>query len=325
MTDITVLDHLLVVNLDIHIWTARKKLVPLDLGGAELPPEDLASLGSKRVCNPEDLRSFTTLKARAVSVLERSGIRFLSGWAVPDTRIDDIMRELAVIRDEFNAAKESFLQRYEQSVRDWIARHPQWGNIIAGSTVSEEYVRSRLDFRWQVFQVAQPEAVDRNMDNLKEDIDRLGGTLFDEIAKAAGEAWHRCYAGKTEITRKALSPLKAMYDKPMGQTFVEPRVAPVAELLDTAFRSIPKRGAITGSTLVMLQGLVSLLQSPQALMEHGQMILDGRKNSHKILESLLLAECAVQVESERRKEDLRKDALFDDAPLLPVIESHGLW
>lgn len=325
MTDITVLDHLLVVNLDIHIWTARKKLVPLDLGGAELPPEDLASLGSKRVCNPEDLRSFTTLKARAVSVLERSGIRFLSGWAVPDTRIDDIMRELAVIRDEFNAAKESFLQRYEQSVRDWIARHPQWGNIIAGSTVSEEYVRSRLDFRWQVFQVAQPEAVDRNMDNLKEDIDRLGGTLFDEIAKAAGEAWHRCYAGKTEITRKALSPLKAMYDKLMGLTFVEPRVAPVAELLDTAFRSIPKRGAITGSTLVMLQGLVSLLQNPQALMEHGQMILDGRKNSHKILESLLLAECAVQVESERRKEDLRKDALFDDAPLLPVIESHGLW
>ena len=325
MTDITVLDHLLVVNLDIHIWTARKKLVPLDLGGAELPPEDLASLGSKRVCNPEDLRSFTTLKAWAVSVLERSGIRFLSGWAVPDTRIDDIMRELAVIRDEFNAAKESFLQRYEQSVRDWIARHPQWGNIIAGSTVSEEYVRSRLDFRWQVFQVAQPEAVDRNMDNLKEDIDRLGGTLFDEIAKAAGEAWHRCYAGKTEITRKALSPLKAMYDKLMGLTFVEPRVAPVAELLDTAFRSIPKRGAITGSTLVMLQGLVSLLQKPQALMEHGQMILDGRKNSRKILESLLLAECAVQVESERRKEDLREDALFDDAPLLPVIESHGLW
>ena len=325
MTDITVLDHLLVVNLDIHIWTARKKLVPLDLGGAELPPEDLASLGSKRVCNPEDLRSFTTLKARAVSVLERSGIRFLSGWAVPDTRIDDIMRELAVIRDEFNAAKESFLQRYEQSVRDWIARHPQWGGIIAGSTVSEEYVRSRLDFRWQVFQVAQPEAINRNMDNLKEDIDRLGGTLFDEIAKAAGEAWHRCYAGKSEITRKALSPLKAMYDKLMGLTFVEPRVAPVAELLDTAFRSIPKRGAITGSTLVMLQGLVSLLQNPLALMEHGQMILDGRKNSRKILESLLLAECAVQVESERRKEDLREDALFDDAPLLPVIESHGLW
>ncbi|WP_302456259.1 DUF3150 domain-containing protein [Bilophila wadsworthia] len=258
-TDITVLDHLVVVNLDIHIWTARKKLVPLDLGGAELPPEDLASLGSKRICNPEDLRTFGTLKARAVNLLERNGIRFLSGWAVPETRIDAISIELAAIRDEFIAAKESFLQRYDQSVGDWIAKHPQWASIIAGSTVSEEYVRSRMDFRWQMFRVNAPNT-GALQDDLQHDVDALGTTLFDEVAKAVAEAWHRCYAGKTEITRKALSPLKSIYDKLIGLTFVEPRVAPVAELLDTAFRSIPKRGAIKGSMLIMLQGLVSLLQ-----------------------------------------------------------------
>lgn len=156
-------------------------------------------------------------------------------------------------------------------------------------------------------------------------MDTLGLTLFDEVAKAAGEAWTRCYAGKTEITRKALSPLKSIYDKLMGLTFVEPRVAPVAELLDTVFRSIPKRGAITGSILIMLQGLVSLLQNPQALMEHGQMILDGRKNSHKILESLLMAECEVQVQAEKGSADSQEEPLFDDAALPPVIESHGLW
>ena len=55
------------------------------------------------------------------------------------------------------------------------------------------------------------------------------------------------------------------------------------------------------------------------------MMLDGSKNSHKILESLLLAECSGQVKAERHNEDLREEALFDDAPLLPVIESHGLW
>lgn len=277
---IQALDQLVVVNLDIHIWTARKKLVPLDLGGAELPPEDLASLGSKRICNPEDLRTFGTLKARAVNLLERNGIRFLNGWAVPETRIDEIGIELAAIRDEFNVAKESFLQRYDQSVQDWIAKHPQWGNIIAGSTVSEEYVRSRIDFRWQIFQVQAPSvSPGRLKDDLQHDVDTLGLTLFDEVAKAAGEAWQRCYAGKTESTRKALSPLKSIYDKLMGLTFVEPRVAPVAELLDTAFRSIPKRGAINGSILIMLQGLVSLLQNPQVLMEHGQMILEGVKTA----------------------------------------------
>ena len=177
-----------------------------------------------------------------------------------------------------------------------------------------------------MFQVQAPSVAPGKLkDDLQRDVDTLGLTLFDEVAKAAGEAWQRCYAGKTEITRKALSPLKSIYDKLMGLTFVEPRVAPVAELLDTAFRSIPKRGTINGSILIMLQGLVSLLQNPQALMEHGQMILDGRKNSHKILESLLMSECAIQVEAEKDSSGSQEEPLFDDAALSPVIESHGLW
>jgi hypothetical protein len=325
MPDITILDHLVVVNLNIHIWTARKKLTPADLGGATLTPDDLASLGSKRICNPDDLRIFGTLKARAVSLLDRNGIRFLGGWAIPETRMDAISIELAAIRDEFNTAKETFLQRYDESVRDWIAKHPQWGNIIAGSTVSQEYVRSRIDFRWQMFQVTTP-AVNTRKDDLQHDVDTLGMTLFGEVAKAAGEAWAKCYAGKTEITRKALSPLKTIYDKLIGLTFVEPRVAPVAELLETAFRSIPNRGVIAGSSLVMLQGLVSLLQNPKALVEHGQMILDGRKNSHKVLESLFLQECAdlAVVENETQEaESVMQAPPVVQAP--PVIASHGLW
>lgn len=79
--DIKILDRLVVVNLNIAIWTARKKLTAADFGGVELPPEELASWGSKKVCDPESLRIFGTLKSRAVSHLDRIGIRFLGGWA----------------------------------------------------------------------------------------------------------------------------------------------------------------------------------------------------------------------------------------------------
>lgn len=48
----------------------------------------------------------------------------------------------------------------------------------------------------------------------------------------------------------------------------------------------------------MLQGLVSLLQNPQAVLEHGQMILDGCKNTQGILDSLMLQESTVQVNLE---------------------------
>lgn len=335
-TDVTVLDQLVVVNLDIHIWSARRKLMPLDLGNADLPPEDLASLGSKRICNPEELKSFATLKARAVSLLERNGIRFLSGYAIPETAMDEIASELSRIRSEFNEAKEAFLQRYEESVQEWIAKHPQWGDIIANSTVSEDYVRSRMEFRWQMFRVSAPNESSHAamQDNLTDDVYNLGNTLFEEIAKAATDTWHRCYAGKTEVTRKALSPLKSIYEKLMGLTFVEPRISPIATIIRTAFACIPKRGAIKGGTLLMLQGLVALLRRPQELVEHGQKILDGQQNAEELLfgfsESpfiLPYQEDATEfadrtVPGEPGESD---EPEFGNLPLLPVMESHGLW
>ena len=46
LSDIKVLNNLLALNLNVNLWSARKKMVLEDFGGAELPPEDLASLGS---------------------------------------------------------------------------------------------------------------------------------------------------------------------------------------------------------------------------------------------------------------------------------------
>jgi len=200
-------------------------------------------------------------------------------------------------------------------------------------------VRLRLDFCWQMFQVQAPRNTSPNQteDGLYKDITHLGDTLpsllFGEVGKAATDAWQRCYVGKTEVTRKALSPLKTIYDKLMGLTFIEPRVEPIAELLLTAFHSMPKRGPICGTALIMLQGLVSLLQNPQALLEHGQMILDGRKNTQGILESLVLQEFATEVnltedlasQENTPQENVPDEPLFDEAFVPLVIDSHGLW
>ena len=46
-----VLDKIVALNLDVTLWTGRKKLEAQDLGGVNLPPEDLASLGSKRIAD----------------------------------------------------------------------------------------------------------------------------------------------------------------------------------------------------------------------------------------------------------------------------------
>lgn len=312
-TDIKVIDRLLALHLEVNIWSARKKLCPEDFSGAVLPPEDLASLGSKRICDPEDLRVFGMLKSRAVSLLDRHGIRFLGGWAVAEEHAEEIIDQLTRINSDFDTAKEEFLARYDQSVQEWINKHAGWERIIAQSTVSAEHVRSRMGFSWKMYRIMPPRPSDPSMTGLSQEVENLGATLFGEVSKTASEAWYNCFAGKTSVTRKALSPLKTMHRKLCGLSFVEPRVAPVAELIATAMDSLPKRGRIEGGHLIMLQGLISLLRDTRALVEHGQMIIDGT-SSKDVLELLL-----------DQGSDGKEDTPIIPPRAQPVLASCGLW
>ncbi len=329
-TDIKVLDSLLALHLEVNIWTARKKLSPEDFAGATLPPEDLASLGSKRICDPEDLRIFGTLKARAVSLLDKHGVRFLGGWAIPQDQADIIVTELEQILSDFNTAKEDFLARYDESVREWISKHAGWEQIIADSTVSADYVRSRIGFIWRLYRIVPPDPADPVMEGLRQEVESLGETLFGEVAKAASEAWHKCFAGKTEITRKALSPLRTIHQKLSGLSFVEPRVTPIVDLIHTAFEHLPRRGRIEGANLLMLQGLVSMLRDPDSLVEHGQKIMDGA-SSADVLGLIVTGTVDAQIVDGLDMED--NDDMDNEemptfpqtVPTQPSLPSCGLW
>ena len=279
-TDMQVLNSLLALNLDISLWSARKKLQAEDFGGATLPPEDLASLGSKKIADPESLRIFSTLKSRAFSMLDRHGVRFLGGWAIPEAKADVIIHELMSIRDLFLEEKERFLSGYDESIRAWVEKHDAWGDIIRNSTVSSDYVRSRINFRWQLYKVAP---VMQHSDNtvvlesgLAEEVTNLGNTLFAEIAKEAADIQKRVFTGRTEVTHKALSPLRTLHSKLVGLAFVEPHVMPAADIIKAALGRMPtKKGCITGADLLLLQGVVSMLRDPDTLFAHAHKILAG--------------------------------------------------
>lgn len=278
-SDIRILDRLLALNLTVNLWSARRKMSAEDMGGANLPPEDLASLGSKRIADPETLKIFGTLKARAVNYLDRHGVRFMCGWAIPEEQAGEIVRELVKIRDEFLAAKEAFLDEYDQSIQAWIDKHQHWGDIIRDSTVGPDYVRARMDFRWQMFKVAPlMEHEEKNAlleSGLMEEVTGLGSTLFEEIAHDAEDMWRRVYQGRVEVTHKALSPLKTLHAKLMGLSFVEPHVTPVADIIQLAINRMPARGNISGAELLLLQGLVCLLRDSEALLAQSQTLMEG--------------------------------------------------
>jgi len=126
-----VLDRLVAVNLDVRIWSGRKKLTAEDLSlGADVPPEDLVSLGSKRVCDPDAIKVFHRLKQQAERVCLTGGMRFLGGYAIPEERTETVSAELDALGETFARERATFVAGYGQAIEDWIALHPQWEAAI---------------------------------------------------------------------------------------------------------------------------------------------------------------------------------------------------
>ena len=316
-TEPKVLKCLLAVNLDVNIWSARRKLQPSDFAHSQLPPEKLASLGSKRVCDPNQLKIFGTLKARAVSLLDKSGVRFLGGWAVPEAKAVEIVKGLEAIQADFNKAKDAFIGHYDQAIQDWISNNPGWEQMIATSVVSANYVSKRIAFSWQVFKVVNPTGKKKDVlqAGLQSEVSNLGGTLFDEIAKVAKDAFNRSFLNKSVITRKALSPLKGIQQKLTDLSFIEPRVAPVADLIDAAVQRIPGRGAIQGNDLLLFQVLLMNLSDPASITKYAQEILDGR--SKEDILSGLLGPSKTKSKPKAKKKQAENP--------VSKLESYGLW
>lgn len=328
---IKILDQIVAVNLNVNIWSAKTKLRPEDFKHADLPPGNLASLGSKKVCNPKQLRIFGTLKSRAVSLLDKHGIRFLGGWAIPEKLSKEIANDLNQIAQEFEQAKKQFLKEYDQSVQDWIKHNPGWEQIIANSIVSKNYVSGKIGFSYQLFCVThtQGSGNDTTKSGLSSALDVLPETLLDDIAKTAKDAYKRSYEGKTEVTRKALAPLKNILQKLHDLSFIEPKVVPAGVLIHQALDRIPLRGAISGDLLSMLNGLVLLISDKTLLSHTASNLKKGAFDYDGVLDSFIQTEDKKKRAEAKTPEKIQQTAEDESEQQEEIqvmqLDSMGLW
>nr|WP_269144515.1 DUF3150 domain-containing protein [Methylicorpusculum oleiharenae] len=271
------MDHVVLVKVDATIYGARKKLKKEDLvlaDGSKLPPEDLASLGSKRLLDPDKLTVFNRLKKEAERICLRVGTRFLGGFAVPVESAASITAELERIALDFAAAKTEFIAGYDAAVTDWVVRHPEFAGIIEKAVDSVEFVLTRLSFDYLVVSIALPESLpEKEIERLESKIGSLSGQLFHEIAVDANLLVEQSLLGKEQVTRSALRPIKRIRDKLDGLGFLDHRVAPIVSTIDDLLARIPNKGAIEGSILQEILATAMLLSDPDKTRRHGEGLL----------------------------------------------------
>ncbi|MBK8534585.1 MAG: DUF3150 domain-containing protein [Candidatus Competibacteraceae bacterium] len=261
-------NELVFVNLDISCWSGKKSLTPEDLGldRSQLPPETLVSLGEKQLIHPAALREFTTIRSAAHRHCLAVGTRFMGGYAIPVAKAQGLLDQLTGLEQRYQAARTTFLDTYDTQLATWANQQPpEWQKLIREALVPAEYVGGRLHFAVQAVRFDAPSPQVITHPGLENALSGLSGQILSEIGQQARETLEASFQGKTTVTRRALSPLKALRDKLEGLSFVDSGFRAVVLEIDRLLASVPAHPPISGRVLEGLRQFLCLASQPQGL------------------------------------------------------------
>lgn len=269
-----ILDHVDVVKLDINLWTSSKKLRAEDLvliDGSRLPPEDLATLGTKKTINPDKLKEFNRIKKEAERICLESGTRFIGGFANPRTEIPRITQQLDDLSKKFYEERDQFLASYTADTEAWIGVHAEFSEAIRRAIEPVESVASKLRFDYIVFRVTKPDP--EQEESLERRALSMSEQLFKEIAQDASQIIDRSFVGKETVTGRVLNSFRRMRDKLDSLGFLDFRCMPVVDEIDFVLGSLPQSGPYNGIVFHNLFRLGLLLSDPEKIKRHGSGLL----------------------------------------------------
>ena len=261
-------DQLVFVHLDITCWSGKKTVTPEDLGldRQQLPPETLVSLGDKQLIDPAALREFTSLRSAAQRNCLAVGARFLGGYAVPVAKAGEVLARLDGLGQQYQDARAAFLADFDRQVAEWAAQQPlEWQALIRETLLSAEDIGGKLRFAVQAVRFRAPDPAVVDHPGLSQAVTGLRGQVLHEMAVLARETLDRSFQGKTEVTRRALSPFQAIRDKLDGLSFIDGRFQAVVADIDQRLAGIPPRQPITGPVLESLRQFLCLASQPDGL------------------------------------------------------------
>ncbi len=270
------LDRLAIIQPDFSIWCGKVKLDDPDLKlgiGGEIPPKELVELGSKYVINKTHLRPFNRLKTKVRRLCLAHGMSFMSGFAVPLDKIDQISIELDEVAIEMNDLKAHFFTNYDQWIKAWEQKNGKYAAIIRSGVLSKAVVEKRIGFDFQVFQVNPVNEVQSLKINGM--ASGLSDELMDEIVLEANNFFHKTLKGKESCQANTQKTLKRLRDKVDGLSFLDGRFLAIVRLLDKTLHGYANVGkTIRGEQFYRVMSATLILSSKEKIQEYADGIVD---------------------------------------------------
>lgn len=292
------------VLLEVHIWSGRRHMDKTDLvhansAFANLPEKDLASLGSVKICDPEDIKVFNKIKNQAETVLKRAGLPILGSTGVPSHKYADVYLKLQDLQLEFETKAALFVAGFDTKLTEWklkhLLQHPEWSELFKDLPTAA-HVFGRFSFAFHSYRISAPaeESATELNEHFGKQMGGLKGELLREVATEAGifvDSLSTKSAGgvcttREFVTPKTLGPLRRAAEKLDAFSFIDQTIGPLATMLMDMLNGLPDLGRIDGAKLMILATVAKLLNDPEGISTLSTMAFNGQSASDTIPQSL---------------------------------------
>ena len=280
MSSLNLLKNVVVISLaETSIWTGRAKLSADDFGlnADELPPEAIASLGSKRLISPDAIKPLHTVRYKMRRACKEVGTPFLGGFAVSVKESERLVRKLNTIVQEGEQVKRDFIAQFDTKLKQWHEANPEWAHILRAGTPEKDRITNRINFGFEAYLVTTPDN-ELVAANLLKSVDRIGNNLVEDIVSEAEIFVKRSLSGGREAgTQRTVEPLRRLQNKIESLSFIDPCLVSLSSLLSRMLSTVPTEGRVTGDAFMRLARMGYLLSDGDRFMSLAKEMHTGVK------------------------------------------------
>lgn len=313
--DPSIIDRIVVVVPRFTQWTGTRAMHEGDFSvgtGGRLPPKEVTkSLGLKAIIDTQELRVFDRIKHKAEVLLENTGVRYLSGWAIPEDKAEEIFKQLDDLVAQYQSERDAFLGRYDSLVSDWARKNPQFSREILEGKLDAASVAERIRACYETFRL-RPVSKERAKE-LVQSVGGLAGELIASVSRQARTFFKESFLGKTRANRKTVNAVVKLRERLQGLAFLSAAILPVIRLIDEAVAQMPAEGYFSGEPFWKLAALVKTLGDEALLAE---LIREKSVDAEGEEQSLSTEgeEETVLEEAQEPPDETPEEALLQEAP-----------
>lgn len=244
--------------------------------------------GSVRYIDPKHLRAFTAARQAANRVCRIYGVKFLSGWAVPDKNLEKLNKELQEIAALVESAKADLIANWDTYLAEWGNSNPEVAPY-RGRIPTKSYVDCHTGASLAVYRIQPQQTEASNIpDGIKTELSGLPARILQEIAQDVHDTWNPSSSQASQRIKNLLSRIRNKFET---LAFLGGGLGHLSTFVDEAIKRLPQSGNISGPDFAILAGILSILSSPEEMEKTAAMIeAAGMASTNDIFSAPAVAE-----------------------------------